>query len=134
MRRLLLICAIVGGIACGDSTSPGMAAVAGTWSLQSVNGSPLPYTISQGSLSTTQIASGTLVVSRSGTFTDTTTVATTANGEQSTSAEADSGSYSLNGAVVSFAFVTDGLTGTGLLNGDSVTVALSGYSLLYTKK
>jgi hypothetical protein len=127
------MCAIVTAIACGDSTAP-TASVAGTWSLVSVNGTPLPYTLSQGDLGSTQITSGKLVVSRAWTFTDSTTVTSTFNGQKSMATAADSGSYLLSGNSVKFVFAADAVTGTGLLSGDSVTVALRGFSLVYTKE
>jgi Lipocalin-like domain len=134
MHRALAIVVILVAIACGDSTGPTPASVAGTWNLQAVSGNSLPYTLSQSQVVVTQISGGAIVATRARTFTDTITVKTIANGQTTTAKYADAGTYSLSGTAISFVFKSDGSTGTTVLRGDSVTLVSDGLSLLYTKQ
>lgn len=134
MRRGLSLCAIVVAIACGDATGPTPQSVSGTWNLQSVNGGSLPYTVLMTGSVTDQVTAGLLIVEPDRTFSYATTFRSTANGQSTTLTATDSGTYSLSGDSVSFLFRGDGTTGSGLLNGDTVSLNAEGFSLVYTKQ
>ena len=134
MRRALSLCTILFGIACGDATGPTPQSVAGTWNLQSVNGSSLPYSVPQGGLANEQIIAGILDVAANRTFTYTTTFRSNFSGQTTSFAATDSGSYAILGNAVRFVFASDSSTGTGVFNGNTVTLAAEGFaSLVYTK-
>lgn len=138
MRRLVAVALIAASsvaVGCGsDSTSaPTQASVAGTWNLTSVNGSPLPYTL-QAANPKIEYLNEQLIVSSSGTFTQTANYRVTSNGVVSNQPLVDSGTYTLNGTAATFRFNSDGSTGTGTVNGNALTVATGGYSLVFTKQ
>jgi methyl coenzyme M reductase beta subunit len=62
-----------------------------------------------------------------------TTVKTTESGQVTTESIPDAGTYTQNGTAVTFTFNSDGSSGTGTLNGNTVTVASQGFSLVYTR-
>ncbi len=134
-RRLAFAIAIFTSfaVACGgDSTSPTQASVAGTWNLKTVNGSGLPFTL-QAANPKIEYLNEQLIVSASGTFTQTANYRVTDNGVVSTQPIVDSGSYTLSGTAVTFRFNSDGSTGTGTVSSSNLTVAAGGYSLVYVK-
>lgn len=121
-------------LACsGDSTGPTEASVAGTWNLQSVNGTALPFVIAQTGTNKTEITADVLTVTSSGSFTEITTVRTTLNGTATTQTVPDAGSYVLNGNNVTFQFQSDGSVGSGTISGNTLTVSQAGLSLIYKK-
>ena len=123
-------------LACGDdsATAPTTDSVAGTWSLQSINGTALPYVVFQIGADKVELVSDVVVAVASGTFTQTTVVRTTASGQVTTESQADAGTWSLNGTAVTFQFNGDGTTGTGSISGNSMTIAESGFAFVYRKQ
>lgn len=123
--------------ACGDdSTGPGTVqeSVVGTWTLTSVNGSALPYTVEQSGANKIEVMSDVLTVGAGGAFTQLTTVRITQNGVVTTQSLPDAGTYTVSGTAVTFRFDSDGSSGTGTLNGKTLTVAAEGLSLVYAKQ
>ncbi len=138
MRRLAVVlvlsaAAVLAG--CGDkATGPSPASVAGTWNLQSVNGTQLPFIVIQVGNDKVEITSDVITASSNGTFTQLTTIQTTQSGQVTTDHATDSGTWSLSGTAVNFVFESNGSTGTGTLSGNTLTVATSGLSLVYRKQ
>jgi len=136
MRRFIACMSLVAAAACGgDSpTQPTSASVAGTWNLQTVNGSGLPYIVGQVGSDKLELVSDVLTVGESGTFTQLTEFRVTESGQVSTESVPDAGSYALNGTAVTFTFDSDGSTGTGSLSGNTLTIAAGGFALIYKKQ
>jgi len=111
MRKLVFLAAgLVALAACNnDSTSPN-GSVTGTYSLQTVNGSSLPYTFSDGSV----LVSDRLSLNSNGTYVD---IATFSNSTTST----EQGLWSINNNLITFNDQTDGLQYTGSLSGSVLT-------------
>jgi hypothetical protein len=121
-------------LACSnDSTGPTQTSVAGTWNLQSVNGTALPFVLAQTGTNKVEITADVLTVTSSGSFTEITTVRTTQNGSATTQTSPDAGSYVLNGNNVTFQFQSDGSVGSGTVAGSTLTVSNTGLSLIYKK-
>jgi len=80
MRRFVVLLAIATLAACGgdSSTSPGV--VTGSYSLRTINGSPLPYTLIQIGADKIEITADVIILNEGGTFTETTSERTTENG------------------------------------------------------
>lgn len=134
LRRFVPVVFAIALTACGsDSTTGPTASIVGTWHLQSINGTPLPYVIAQTGTNKTELTADVFTVSVGGSFTETTTLRLTVNGQVTTQSGADAGNYTLNGTAVSFRFNSDGSTGTGAWSGNTVTVAESGFSYIYTR-
>lgn len=117
----------------GDATSPGSVSVAGSYALQTVNGSPLPFIVLQIGADKVELLNETVTLSEGGTFTQQGALRVTESGFVSTESYADAGTYVRNGTAVAFEFNSDGSTGTGTISGNTITVAVSGFSLVYRK-
>ena len=128
----LLLALGTAGCSSDDSTGPDIS-VDGTWTLQTVNGSNLPYVVAQAGNDKVEVTADVLTVA-SGAFTELTTIRVTSGGAVTTQSIPDAGTYSINGTAVTFTFQSDGSTGTGTLNENSLIVVTQGLSLLYRKQ
>ena len=126
--------------ACGsDSTGPRNANVAGTYTLTTVEGSNLPYTIPNTS-EPEVVQNATITLAGDSTYTATATG--TVNGDPS-NIITDGGHYSVNGSQVTFtSTVIEGGNYTGSVSGSTLTVSIIGafvgssnnsFSLVFTK-
>ena len=110
MRKFVLLAAgLVALAACNDSTSPN-GSPTGTYSLRTVNGNPLPFTFSDGSV----LVSDRLTLSGDGTYTD---IATFSNAGTAS----EQGLWSINNNLITFNDQTDVLTYNGSLSGSVLT-------------
>ena len=134
--RFIACMLLVVAAACGGSdapTQPTSASVAGTWKLQTVNGSALPYVAAQVGADKVELMSDVITAVASGSFTQMTQIRVTQSGQVSTQSIPDAGSYTLNGSAVTFTFNSDGSTGTGSLSGNTLTVTEDGFAFVYRK-
>jgi hypothetical protein len=127
--------------ACGsDSTGPSNANVAGTYSLSTVDGSSLPFTVPNTGDNTEIVQSATITLTSDSTYSA--VASGTENGE-STTIITDAGSYSVSGSQVTFtSSVIQGGNYTGTVSGSTLTVSIIGafvgstnnsFSLAFTK-
>lgn len=72
MRRLFAVLALATAVACGESsgTDPGSATIAGTYSLTTVNGKPLPFVYQEGNVTAT-LTADVITLSTTNTWTET---------------------------------------------------------------
>jgi hypothetical protein len=123
MRRLVLfaLASTLALTACStDSTGPN-GSVAGTYSLQRINGQTLPYTFSSG----LRLTSDQLTMNRDGTYED---VSRYSDG----SSFVDDGDYTeYNGAITFYS--TTGQTYQGSVSGDVLTQVLNGYTQVFQR-
>ena len=110
MRKIALLAALVALAACNnDSTSPNGSAN-GNFSLRTVNGNPLPFTFSDGSV----LVSDQLTLNSNGTYID---VATFSNAGSAT----EQGLWSINNNLINFEDQTDNFSYQGSLSGSVLT-------------
>ena len=122
MRKLALLALAIGMAACANDATAPSTSVEGSYSLQRINGTALPYTFSNG----VQLTSDQLVLNTDGTFTD---VARYSNGQSTT----EVGYYtSLNGSIT-FNDQTSGISYQGSLSGTVLTEIVSGFTETYQK-
>ncbi|HWJ16667.1 MAG TPA: hypothetical protein VNS10_23175 [Gemmatimonadaceae bacterium] len=136
MRRLVSLALVFAALACGDddTTAPTQASVAGTWSLQTVNGSPLPFTIAT-TPAKLEILSYVVNVSANGTWTSSQQVRTTFGGSVTTNTNTDGGTYTLSGNNVAITSNTAGSTvQAGVIAGNTLTLSQSGFIFVFTKQ
>lgn len=138
MRRLLLSLAVLLAVvlsACGgnDSTGPGSVSIAGTYTLRTINGGNLPFTVFQSGTDKVEVISGDVVLTDGGTYTTQTTVRTTMDGTVTTDSETDAGTYTRSGTVLTLRSGADGTTVTGTVSGGAITVVFEGFSAVYRK-
>jgi hypothetical protein len=107
----ILAAAVISATACNanDATSPTVS-IAGTWSLRTLNGSPLPTAVS----SNTSIISEQLTLNNDGSYSDVAayTDGTTFN---------EFGYYSVNNNLITFNDQTDRITYSGSISGNVLT-------------
>src|SRR5512143_2292415 len=135
MRRLLpLVLSLA--IACGsDSPSqPTSASVAGTWNLQTINGTALPYVITQSDTTKVELVSDVVTAVATGSYTEITQVRTTVGGQVMNESFPDAGSFTLNGTAVVFQSNSDGSQTTGSVSGNTFTLAGDGFAYVYKRQ
>jgi hypothetical protein len=110
MRRIALLFVLFTLAACNnDATSPS-GSVVGSYSLETVNGNPLPYTFSNGAV----LVSDHLTLNSDGSYLDVTTYSTGA-------IQSEQGVWSLNNNLITFDDQTDQITYTGSVSGTVLT-------------
>jgi Lipocalin-like domain len=136
MRKLLVACAALAMLGCGgDSTGPSASAV-GTWNLQTVNGSGLPYTVIfvASPVYRFEILSDEVVVNADGTYTETSSVRETDGTTVTTSTEQDDGTWTQHGNQIDVTSNADGSVNTAVISGDKLTLAAQGISAVYVRQ
>jgi hypothetical protein len=117
-RSLLLMLASTLAFACSDSTRPEYT-LTGTWSLQTVNGQPLPFTLPE----TGEVVSAeSLTLLASGRFTMTTTFRETINGNVTLESIPDAGTYVVSGMTLTLMYESDGSNDVGTVDGNMITL------------
>jgi hypothetical protein len=136
MRRFVLACAALALVSCGggDSTGPVAASAEGSWSLQSVGGSALPYTYAFDAATQhrSEVLSDVFDLNADGTFTETFTTRDTQGTTVTTSTDTDSGTWHQNGKTVTVTFSDGSLTAT--INEDQITINTQAGVLLYARQ
>jgi hypothetical protein len=133
MRKLLAILAFASLAGCSKDSSTGPVSIVGTYSLQSVNGTPLPF-IAQASDPKIEILSDLITINAGTAFGRNALVRTTYGTSASTTTSTDAGTYVVNGTAISFTFNSTNSTSTGTINNGVLVVAESGYSYAYTRQ
>lgn len=136
MRRLAVVALVpLFLLACGgsDSTGPESITVAGTWNLQTVNGSPLPYVVLQIGADKIELLSDRITAVESGSFTQLTQFRVTESGVVTNESLSDAGSFTRNGNAVTVFFNSDGSTATGSISGNTFTVGVDGTAYVYKR-
>ena len=112
--------------ACGDSFTP--EGVAGIYSLDTVNGSPIPFTktvTEDGVTATALIISGSITLTETGSFSSIVSFNVTVGGTVTPDTDTESGTYALVEPNTIRFTEPDGDTFTGTLDGGRITVALT---------
>ena len=120
--------------ACGGDSSTGPSSVAGTYSLTTVNSSPLPYVFINDASGKIEILSDVYTVSDNGTYTNPTIIRSTVNGTVTTDTLTSDGTYTRSGNSIT---LTDSADPTSKLSGTVTTGALTintnGFVLVYQR-
>jgi hypothetical protein len=134
MRRLLLALSAISLLACGDSSGPGASSAVGTWSLVSVNGSSLPYTVILIAPSyKLEIMSATFIAASNGTYTGTVTSRETDNGQVTTTTDPDNGTWSQSGNSLTVTS-SDGTVSNATISGDNIPLNEQGLVGVYHRQ
>jgi hypothetical protein len=130
MRRLLVL--VVVCCACKDSVIP-VGTIRGTYTLRTVDGNPLPYTLSQTTGSATVIVADSITLMESSIYHEGGTRSVTTNGVTTTSPTADYGDYALLSTSLTLHSNADNSTRTGTLDGNTMTVLVPPHVEVYKK-
>lgn len=112
--------------ACGDSTGP-RTTVAGTWTLQTVNGTKLPYlfpnVVNQDDANKLELSGAVLTIEPGGSLTRDRMVRITLNGQVSSESEMVAGTYTISGSAVTVSYDLDGRPAVnGSWSGNTLTI------------
>ena len=135
MRRLasvLLASALLA--ACGDSLSP--EGVSGLYILETINGSPLPFSEIVTPTLTVVTTAGSVSLNANSTYSASITLSITVDGTTTTSTETDSGTFELvEPSTVRFTGSATGLgeTFSGTLDGNQLTIIEAGDTFVLRK-
>jgi hypothetical protein len=137
MRRTVAYFCLALAVACGGGDSPSaptQTSVAGTWTLQSINGTNLPFVIAQTGANKAEVMSDVVTAVASGSYTQMTQVRVTQNGQASMQSFSEAGSWTLNGSAASFRRNSDGSVGTASVSGNTLTLAEDGFAYVYKRQ
>jgi hypothetical protein len=136
MRSLFLTIAALSLLACGgDSTGPTASAV-GTWDLQTIDGSPLPFTIFElaSPPDKLEVTSDTFVASSNGTYSETATLRETQGTTVTTQTQTDTGTWTQNNAAITLTSDSDGSSSSAAISGDVITASVSGDVFVFARR
>ena len=130
MLALLLLSLAV--TACGDSVGPDPDAHVGTYTLQTVNGSPLPFLIRQEGNNRIELTEGTVTLNANGTFSSRHSHRFTEGESISTETQSLTGTYVKSDGTFTFTD-NEGDVYSALLEGNSLTLNEGGVVAVYRK-
>jgi hypothetical protein len=118
----------------GDGATGPQATVVGVYQLQSINASPLPFTILQIGADRIEITGSQLSLNADNSFTEITTFRVTESGTVTTETGQTLGAYSRNGNNITFTDASDGSTYSASWDGGrQITQTAGGLTLVYRK-
>jgi hypothetical protein len=132
VRRILMMLAVAASVACNDS-STGLSSVEGTYTLRSINGTNLPYTVLQSGTTKIEVTDDVITLNSNGTFTETGHTRTTTNGVATSNLGTDTGTYTTSGTAITLRYNSDASTSSGSVNGDQLIIVDQGLSAVYTR-
>lgn len=134
MRRILLVFAAL-TIGCGrdSATQPAEASIVGTWDLRTINGSSLPFVLSQSGADKAEVMSDVATADDHGAYTEVTQFRTTLNGQATTQAFTDAGTYTVNGNAVTLRS-GDGSSVTASLSENTFAISSGAFVYIYKKR
>ena len=106
--------------------------MSGSYSLRTVNGSPIPYTVIQIGADKYEIVSDVVTINEGGTWSETGTDRTTQNGQVTNGTITDNGTYTLNGTAITLVSTQSG-TVNGAVGAGTLTITAEGVVLVYQK-
>jgi hypothetical protein len=133
MRRSLIGLVVSLSAACMDGVT-GASTVTGAYTLRTVNGSPLPYTLSTSGTVTTEIVDGVITLYQGGTYAETTRLRVTTNGQSAIETKNGSGSFGLQGTSITLRS-SDGATQrlANIKDAETMTFVEAGMTRVFTK-
>ena len=134
MRRLVAALAIATVAACGSDgpTDPVTDSIEGVYSLRTINGQPLPFTV-QGNSTTLVLTSDVLTMAANGSWTEALAFRlTTVSGETTEGTDSDAGTWTRAGGTVTLTSNENGLFQGSYANG-SITFSDPDFVQVFTR-
>jgi len=134
MRRTITrgaaLAAAVFTLACAEPTSP--LDVVGTYALQSVNASPLPFALAPGGATKVEVLDDALFLASTSNYSEVGHKRYTVNGVVTVVAPVDAGTFSRRGKSIALESLLIGHW-EGTISGNTLTLVQAGYTLVYTR-
>jgi hypothetical protein len=131
--RILMAVVVMLSLACSDDDIVGSSTVNGTYTLRTVNGSQLPYTLPGGGAVKTEILQDAITLFQGGTFSRVRASRITENGQVTNESETDTGSYSLFGTSITLNSTATGTPILATINGNTMTIVEAGVTSVFSK-
>lgn len=128
LRATLLAAAFT--LACGEPTSP--LDLVGTYTLQSINSMPLPFTLQQTGATRVEVLDDVLFLTSTRNYSSVGHKRYTSYGMVSLAAPVDAGTFSRRGDVIAMQSLLVGRR-EGTIQARSITLVQQGYTLVYTR-
>jgi hypothetical protein len=132
-RRVLAGLFIVCSGACFGGSTIGSPSITGEYTLRTVNGSPLPYTLSGSGTDKTELVRDAITLYQGGTFARSRDSRITAGGQVTNNNESDTGSYTIFGTSVALRSNATGQTMQATISGNTMTVVEPGMTAVFSK-
>ncbi len=138
MRRFLTVMTVVlaGGLlpACGDDDSTGPGSVSGTYTLQTIDGTSLPFVLFQIGNDKIEITAGSVRLNSDNTYSISISLRLTRAGTVTTETDTGAGTYTASGSTIQFSDSGDGEGPfTGSISGNTLTIIDEGVAFVFTK-
>lgn len=128
LRATLLATALT--LACSEPTSP--LGLVGTYTLQSINSLPLPFTLQQTGATKVEVLDDVLFLSSSSSYSEVGHKRFTSNGIVTLAAPVDAGTFSRRGDVIAMESLLIGHW-EGTIQQRTLTLVQQGYTLVYKR-
>jgi hypothetical protein len=119
--------------ACFGGSMTGSSTITGEYTLRTVNGAPLPYTLSQSGTSKTEVVQDAITLFQGGTFARARQIRLTSNGQVTNQSENDTGAYTIFGTSLSLRSNATGQSTLATISGNTMTVVEAGVVSVYSK-
>lgn len=133
MRAVLFAFALVFFVGCNNDGLTGSTTINGKYTLRTVNGSALPYTIAGSGTNKTEILDDAITLYEGFTYSRSAHSRVTVNGTASDVTTSDAGSYSIFGTSVTLTSGTGGAATLALISGNSMTISTAGTTYAFRK-
>ena len=133
--RLAVMAAMVVAVgACSDSSGPDEGgSIAGTYSLRTVNGSNLPFTVVQLPEFKVEVVSDVVTLNANNTFSEVFTSRTTEGTTVTTESETTTGTYTLTGSLLRMTDTEGNVITAAFSAGNTLTATAGNFTLVYRK-
>jgi hypothetical protein len=133
MRRVLAGLIVAFSVACLGEGLTGSSTITGDYTLRTVNGSPLPYTISGSGANRTEIVGEVITLYQGGTYARSRESRIVLNGQVTSENSAETGSYTLLGTSVTLVSAANGQPTLASINANTMTIVKAGMTAVFTK-
>jgi hypothetical protein len=119
--------------ACLDEGLTGSSTVTGAYALRTINGAPLPYTMSGSGANKTELVSDVITLFQGGTYSRQRDIRTTTNGQVTHESTTEGGAYTLLGNSISMRAAGTGPQILAIINGNTMTIVDAGVTSVFSK-
>ena len=135
LKRSIATIALIALAGCGDEvTGPTAASLAGTWTLQSVNGLAVPATITGLGANRSDAVSGSVVLTAAATYTQTVSIVSYVSGQATPTNPSDAGSFTIIGSTIEFTSSVGGSSQTATVTGNTMSLTFQGLAVVFAKQ
>lgn len=133
MRGLLAVLIVAFSVGCLGEGLTGSSTITGDYTLRTINGSPLPYTISGSGADRTEIVREVITLYQGGTYARSRDSRTTVGGQVTSESSAEAGSYTLLGTSITLVNGANGQATLAGINANTMTIVKAGMTAVFTK-